>query len=332
MPPEPKKKIEELLEASAQKRRAEFGRDPAMPNPMRVRLHEEIAEITGNREPVLNARPFGLRWPQLILGAAFACLVVGGGSLLWLTQRQTPNETARFAAADRLESVAPPPAAPSELQKRDQLADAAASSVETKTALAKAEPAAPAVSQTFSPAAAAGAIAEKSVTIAAAGLTQQFSQVATNEAVANRSARAPSRQVLANFQVEQIGRDIRVVDEDGSTYRGRIEELSPNDTRNVLKLKQPATMTAEAAKEAPAERDGSTANNEFYFRASGYNHRLQKPLVFEGNYIVDAPAGRKDLQAEGQKKNGLAPARILGTAKIGGQPPVPIDAVTVPAK
>lgn len=322
MPPEPKKKIEELLEASAQKRRAEFGRDPAMPNPMRVRLHEEIAAITGNRELVPRARPFGLSWPRLILGAAFACLVVGGGSLLWLTQRQTPNETARFAAT---ESVAPPPAKPSEPRQRDQSAD-------TKSALAKAEPAAPAVSQTFSQAAAAGADAEKSETAATANLTQQFSQVAADQAVASRSARAPSSQVLANFQVEQNGRDIRVVDEDGSTYRGRIEELSPNDSRNVLKLKQPATMTAESAKQAPAERAGLAANNEFHFRASGYNDRLQKPLVFEGNYIVDATAGRKDLQAEGQKKKAPAPARILGTAKIAGQPPVQIDAVTVPAK
>ncbi len=320
MPPEPKKKIEELLEASAQKRRAEFGRDPAMPNPMRVRLHDEIAAITGNREAAPRAQRFAWTWPRLVLGATFACLVVGGGSLLWLTQRQPPNETARFAAADRLESVPAPPAAVSAPQ--DQPADA-------KGALAKTEPAAPAVSQTFSQTAAAGAVAEKSES-AAANITQQFSQVAGNKAVASRSARAP--RVLDNFQVEQNGRDIRVVDEDGSTYSGRIEELAPNDSRNALKLKQPATMTADAAKPAPAESDGGTANNEFRFRATGYSDRLKKQLVFEGNYIVDATAARKDLQAEMQKKNAPAPARILGTAKVPGEPPVQIDAVTVPAK
>ncbi len=32
-----------MLEALAKARRAEFGDDPKMPNPMRARLHEEIA-------------------------------------------------------------------------------------------------------------------------------------------------------------------------------------------------------------------------------------------------------------------------------------------------
>lgn len=329
MPPEPKKEIEKLLEASAEKRRAEFGRDPAMPNPMRVRLHEEIAAITGNREAVPRGRSFGLSWPRLILGAAFACLVLGGGSFLWLTQRQTPNETARFAAADRLASVASSPLAPSE--PRSEARTPQDQSAAAKPALAKAEPAATAEAQTLSQAAAAGAVAAKSENGAAANLTQQFSQVAADQAVATR-ARAPVSQVLANFQVEQNGRDIRVVDEDGSTYRGRIEELSPNDSGNALKLKHPAAVTAEAAKSAPAERDVPTVSNEFHFRASGFNDRLKKPVVFEGNYIVDTTAGRKDLQAEVQKKNELAPARILGTAKIAGEAPQQIDAVTVPAK
>ena len=42
MPLEPKKPIDELLEASAKARRAAFGADPKMPNPMRAQLHHEI--------------------------------------------------------------------------------------------------------------------------------------------------------------------------------------------------------------------------------------------------------------------------------------------------
>ena len=45
MASEPKKPIEQMLEALAKARRAEFGDDAEMPNPMRARLHEEIVRV-----------------------------------------------------------------------------------------------------------------------------------------------------------------------------------------------------------------------------------------------------------------------------------------------
>src|SRR6478609_3861573 len=56
MPPEPKKPMEQMLEALAKARRAEFGDDPKMPNPMRERLHEEIARAEAAEEENVESR------------------------------------------------------------------------------------------------------------------------------------------------------------------------------------------------------------------------------------------------------------------------------------
>ena len=158
---------------------------------------------------------------------------------------------------------------------------------------------------------------------------QQFSQ-----ASANRDSKLQqAANVLNNFQVEQDGRQIRVVDADGSTYTGKIERLSQNDTRNLSKEKQNyAARSAQAAAAAPTkDADGSTSD-EFYFHATGYSGSLKKSLIFEGNYIVTASPRQKASDDLTSKSGEEMRARIVGTAKIHGEPPVPVDAVSVPAK
>ncbi len=56
MASEPKKPIEQMLEALAKARRAEFGDDPKMPNPMRARLHEEIARTGAAEDEKVESR------------------------------------------------------------------------------------------------------------------------------------------------------------------------------------------------------------------------------------------------------------------------------------
>ena len=57
MASEPKKPIEQMLEALAKARRAEFGDDAKMPNPMRARLHEEIARARVAEDEKGEPRP-----------------------------------------------------------------------------------------------------------------------------------------------------------------------------------------------------------------------------------------------------------------------------------
>jgi hypothetical protein len=85
MPSEPKKPIEQMLEAMAKARRAEFGDDPKMPNPMRARLHEEIARTGADEDEGIESRASWLRmfWPRVTVAAALATLIVLVPAIWW---------------------------------------------------------------------------------------------------------------------------------------------------------------------------------------------------------------------------------------------------------
>lgn len=159
---------------------------------------------------------------------------------------------------------------------------------------------------------------------------QQFSQTAANQRAGDSAKLKQPQKILDNFRVEQNGREIRVVDSDGSTYSGQIERLTAADTRNVLKGQESAAAARGASAEK-AEGQDEQPNNEFHFRALGVNSRLQKSVVFEGNYIMTTPLPGKDLEAAGAKSDGQS-ARIVGTAKVSGERAVTVDAVTVPSR
>src|SRR4030095_8194110 len=68
-----------------------------------------------------------------------------------------------------------------------------------------------------------------------ATVRQQFSQTSANQTFRRDAKLQQAANVLNNFQVEQDGRQIRIVDADGSTYTGKIERLSQSDARNLEK-------------------------------------------------------------------------------------------------
>jgi hypothetical protein len=336
MPPEPRKPIEELLEASARARRTEFGADPKMPNPMRARLQDEVARMAQPREP--KSPRFAIAWPRLVMGVAFACLLIGAG-VIW-RQTYQPSEAGRHLAmtktapATEMNRAERAPAASDKLETAPQasMADSATGvSRDNKTpelakaAAAETEP----TSQNFRQSASAQ-VASRAQPLT--NFRQQFSQSAGSKMADSSVKLQKAQKLLDNFQVEQNGRDIRVVDDDGSTYAGRIEPLTANDTRNYLKERQTdAAPTAPAPGAKQAAVAEQAPNNEFYFRASGYNASLKKSVVFEGNYIAAAPPG-KNQNAAAEKDAAQQPARIVGTAKVPGEAAVPVDAVAVPAK
>src|SRR5438094_5871937 len=102
MPSEPKKPIEQMLEALAKARRAQFGDDPKMPNPMRARLHEEIARAGAAEQEKGESRPSWLTmfWPRVTVAAALATLIVLVPAILW--NRSHPvAESGDLALRDR---------------------------------------------------------------------------------------------------------------------------------------------------------------------------------------------------------------------------------------
>src|ERR1044072_258780 len=95
---EPKKPIEDLLETTARARRAQFGADPKMPNPMRTQLHNEMARLARDDESRRSKHWFRILWPRLAFSSAFALILVSLSTLWWWHQHQTSNgETMKLA-------------------------------------------------------------------------------------------------------------------------------------------------------------------------------------------------------------------------------------------
>jgi hypothetical protein len=368
MPLEPKKPIEELLEASARARRAEFGVDPKMPNPMRAELHHEIARLARSDERESRERSFGISWPRFMTATALALVLVSASAVWWwLEHESSGDKTMKLAMQEPMapasEAVAPEKvfeqgaaaaaARPAQsfadknadaMQSEDQpkAADTLSKLAETTTAPSKIAP----MTKDFMSAdkktdgslspdislASKEPLAPAAASLARNRQTTNFRQQSSQN-TANQAFRSKLRQtinILNEFQVEQTDHEIRLVDADGSTYSGKLEPLTQNDARSVLNQKR--NYAAPSSRAAVSSDDkAQSANAEFYFRATGYNSSLKKPLVFEGNYIASSVAEKKMAKAKGEveERDEQAPARITGTAKIHGESPVQIDAVAV---
>ena len=383
MPSEPKKPIEQMLEALAKARRAEFGDDPKMPNPMRARLHEEIARAGAAEDEKVESRGSWVTrfWPRVTVAAALATLIVLVPAIWW--NRTHPlAESGDVALRDRTAGAADGlnPATGSE----DTLAKApAVSATEPTVNLAdnnqtKIEPAATPASEAeasksstrfaqgraatefpnqvtkgftdkeiaaakIQAAPAAGADSKaKSDTMAevappvaqpssadSLGTKQQFSQQSALQSFRNNAQVSRAANVLNMFQVQQEGSEIRVLDADGSTYTGKIEQSAKS-----AELDSSITARRDAAKQtrsyaAKAVRENESAAPESYFRATGFNVSLQKTLVFEGNYA--APPAQQPAKATSNDRERAESsrdrARIVGTVRVNGEAPVEVDAI-----
>src|SRR6266487_4538530 len=364
MPPEPKNPIEELLEASARARRAEFGADPKMPNPMRAQLHHEITRLARKDECESRRRAFGISWPRLMTATALALVLVSASVTWWWREHQSAaGETMKLAmqqpaapgneaaAREKVfeQGAAAPAAQPPDSDNAGavpSMDQAKAADALNKFAEATTSPLAPnakdfisagkktdgslpsdislAAKEAKHSAPAAGSLAQNRQTT---NFRQQSSQNAANQGF--RSKPKQSLNILNEFQVEQTDHEIRVVDADGSTYSGKLEPLPQNDARSIFNQKRNYAAPSSRATTSFDDK-AQAANSEFYFRATGYNSSLKKRLVFEGNYIAPSvSAQEKAAKAEAGERDEQIPARITGTVKIRGASPVQIDAIAV---
>ncbi len=346
MPPEPKKPIEELLEASARARRAEFGLDLQMPNPMRAHLHEKIARINRSEEPKERRTWLASFWPQISLATAVAAVIITG-SVLWVrtTTKETsaPMQLAMSApesvpkdATAALRSLDVPQIDQLEKSEDAKVADAriaAEAPAETASNLAgtgevkslKEVARAPAAAKAAAPVIARSLTKEHQG--AASNLSKRFSQNVAGKIGARGDSRLKQRaNVLKTFDVQQEGDKIRVVDEDGSTYTGKLEQITQNDRRSLAQKNQQQNF---AAQPATATQPGeANESNEYFFRAAGFNSSLKKNVVFEANYVATPAENQQNTASKEDRRNEQNQSRIVGTARIPGEPPVEVDAVS----
>jgi hypothetical protein len=374
--------MEQMLAALAKARRAEFGDDAKMPNPMRARLHEEIARAGAAEEESVESRPSWVTmfWPRLTVAAALATLLVLVPAIWW--NRTHPlAESGELAlhehtagAADGLNPAVPakdalakaPAVSATEptvnLAENNQIkvepaatlaseAETLASSthvvqgraaIESPSQSTKDEIASAKIQSALAAAPAAGAdLKAKSDTMAAAappvaqsssaeslGTKQQLSQQSVAQSFRNNSQASGAANVLITFQVQQQGNDIRVLDADGSTYTGKIEQLAKNaelDSR-IPARRDAAKQTRSYAAKAARENE-SAAPPQSYFRATGFNVSLKKTLVFEG-YYAEPPARQPATSNDRERaESSRDRARIVGTVRVNGEAPVQVDAV-----
>jgi hypothetical protein len=387
MASDPKKPIEQMLEAQAKARRAQFGDDPKMPNPMRARLHEEIARAGAAEDEKVESRGSWLTmfWPRVTVAAALATLIVLVPAIWW-NQSRPVAESGDFALRGRTAGAADelnPTAA-----SKDTLAkDPAVSATEPTVNLAdnsqiKIEPAATPASEAgalasstrvlkgrgatefpsevtkgftdkeiaaaksqATPAAASAAGADskaKSEAMAGVappvaqpsssgslGIKQQFSQQSAGQSFRNNAQVSRVANVLNTFQVQQEGSEIRVLDADGSTYTGKIEQLAKSTELDARITARRAAAKQARRHDAQAAGKTESAVPPSYFRATGYNVSLKKTLVFEGNYAAPpaqqpATATANDRERAEQSRDR---ARIVGTVRVNGEAPAKVDAI-----
>jgi hypothetical protein len=126
-------------------------------------------------------------------------------------------------------------------------------------------------------------------------VTQKFVQTApATTARALLDDKTPrAHTVLASFQLEQTGSQLRIVDGDGSVYRGYVQAADANQRERSAKAGAPAF--AGAAK-APAEAPKQTtvfsldsdrlASLSYSFRVAGTNRSLNQQVVFTGDLLT----------------------------------------------
>jgi hypothetical protein len=131
---------------------------------------------------------------------------------------------------------------------------------------------------------------------------------------------APASQpgtVLLNFSVVQNGNVIRVVDQDGSVYKGMLNagESEPNTvTGSAIVLNDTATQNTSQKAESPrrAESDKLSPSAPIYysFSVGGTNRTLKQPVVFTATLIENLEAIKNTQMTFGMSANAAYGAAI----------------------
>lgn len=363
----PQRPIEKLLRDYAEKRRKESGGPLEMRAATRRLLQGEVSRRF--RKPAAG-RPsvwslLAQYWPRLAWSAGTVGLVVAG-ILLWpahsgrtpeiqLAQNRVSSPGARRELAERPEESAKV-AAPAPLQQPSSDRSRLALQIDSVTNATLAQTfdtaAAPALKEAAPPSGAVLAGAQASAMSLDApsnqryGLSagqqeplQQFVALAdnagTNTALDKKFSTNP---VLASFQFERLGRQVRIIDKDGSVYSGSFQtaDSKPNSPGFAGPAGAPADRLA-ARSAVPSPATGKDTGS-YFFRVAGTNLTSNEQVIFSGSLLPAMPprAGQALGAASGLAPAAalsnavlLSPARITGKAVV-GQSEIEINAVRSP--
>lgn len=144
--------------------------------------------------------------------------------------------------------------------------------------------------------------------------------------------------VLNSFRLEQNGRDLRVVDADGSVYTGAVQLASPAPAAFGGSPKNKLSTTP------PVRTSPQSAAQNYFFTVAGTNRNLNQNVVFSGNLIplTNALFLRSNAGAIGgalrtgraapmmPEPSLLSNSRISGKAVIGNEKEIEVNATPAP--
>lgn len=180
--------------------------------------------------------------------------------------------------------------------------------------------------------------------------SQSFANIAPDQLRAKAAkvkAENPVTPVLASFQIQQNGNELRVIDSDGSTYVGAANVAADSFGVGGAAGKELAAATFEnsARRQTPAPASAVMANQQqmqnYQWRAEGTNRTLNQNVVFTWNFIeTNALAGvNLNYDAAGQKLDAaklpsqfpaqLQNSLINGRAQFGPGQEIEVNAVPV---
>jgi hypothetical protein len=105
--------------------------------------------------------------------------------------------------------------------------------------------------------------------------------------------RSPAIPILVSFQVEQNGRDLRIVDGDGSVYTGSVQVAQAASDAVPEAIGRPTvTRSFRAQQEAKPEAQmhalaaAQPAPQKYFFHVAGTNRSLNENVVFSGDLLT----------------------------------------------
>jgi len=175
----------------------------------------------------------------------------------------------------------------------------------------------------------------------------RFSQVqSAGRAVTLQQTGVAGAPVLTEFDFEQTGDRVRVVDADGSVYDGQILEAARADfddgTKDRARRDAVTNTTLRQAPRQSTPAQGADANAPAWnFRASGTNRTLQQPVTINGvlygvssNRAGQAAAPARGLQRQTQQATQQSAStaqgpvqRIQGRVQVGAGAETQLDAI-----
>jgi hypothetical protein len=179
--------------------------------------------------------------------------------------------------------------------------------------------------------------------------SQLFSNVDLKAAALAKkeSSSVPPTSVLVNFKVEQAGQFLRVIDGDGSVYRGYVDEANTLYKQVIAQKEQAVAQQNQLKVQSPRDASANNVSQQqatelYLYRVEGTNRSLNQNVVFSWNFtptneaIAAAQMNYKDnllkldaTQLPSQLPELLQNSYINGRAQLSEGREIEVNAVPV---